>query len=59
MGSGKNQKKLYLLGFARAKHFIKEGQHIKYGEKKGILNEIEYASINNHLGLEPSRRDDL
>lgn len=56
MGLGKNEKKLYLLGFGRAKHYIKvdknsEGKHIAYAENKPILNEIEYASINNHLGI--------
>jgi hypothetical protein len=27
---GKNMKKLYLIGFGRAKHYIKEEKHIEY-----------------------------
>jgi hypothetical protein len=30
MGMGKNMKKLYLIGFGRAKHYIKEEKHIEY-----------------------------
>ena len=52
---------IYLIDFGAAKRFKdnKTNQHIPYKEKRSFVGTYRYASVNAHLGLELSRRDDL
>ena len=61
MGSGKRQSTLYMIDLGLAKRYKdpKTGLHIKFKENRNMAGTIRYASINNHLGFEQSRRDDL
>jgi len=48
------------MDFGLAKKYVdREGRHIVSREGKGFVGNIKYASINQHMGIETSRRDDL
>lgn len=61
MGVGKKSSRVYLIDFGLAKKYrdVKTHQHIPYKENKSLSGTARYASVNAHLGIEQSRRDDL
>ncbi len=61
MGLAENTHILHLIDFGLSKKFrdAKTHQHIPYKENKNLTGTARYASINAHLGIEQSRRDDL
>ena len=61
IGLGKRSNQVFLIDFGLAKKFrdAKTHQHIPYKENKNLTGTARYASVNAHLGIEQSRRDDL
>lgn len=61
MGLNEYSNTLYLIDYGLSKRYKEKAtnNHIQYKENRNLIGTARYASINAHLGIEQSRRDDL
>jgi len=61
IGHGAKAWQVHVIDFGLSKKYfdVRSKRHIAYREDKSLTGTARYASINAHLGIEQSRRDDM
>ena len=51
---------LYLIDYGLARRYVeKDNEHLAFDQDKPLMGTVRFSSINTHLGVEQTRRDDM
>jgi serine/threonine protein kinase len=61
VGLNEKSNTIYTIDYGLSKRYKDKntGQHVPYKENRHLIGTARYASLNAHLGIEQSRRDDM
>ncbi len=59
LGSASTAVHMIDLGLAKRYRSAKTREHMAYSDQRCLIGTARYASLNTHMGIEPSRRDDI
>ena len=59
IGKSSNKNKIYVLDLGLSKQYQVNGKHAAFKTNRPLVGTPRYTSTHIHLGIEPSRRDDL
>lgn len=59
VGYAEKDDRIYITDFGLSKQYMVKEQHIDIRNERKLVGTARYASVSVHMGIEPSRRDDL